>query len=99
MGQSFTYKCENPACGYSAVVCGKKDWGISIMLESMICGFCEELVDVVVAKEPNFEPVEFPKCKKCGFQSLKKFYPGKSRCPKCKSKIKYDPTGDSMLWD
>lgn len=63
----------------------------------MVCLDCKELMDVLTAPAPDLKPIK-PRCDNCKGQNLTKFYPGKTRCPKCGSKIKQDP--DSMvIWD
>ena len=63
----------------------------------MVCLDCREWMDVLTAPSPDLKPIE-PRCDECKGQNLKKFYSGRTRCPKCGSKMKKDP--DSMvLWD
>ena len=98
MGQAFSYQCTNPDCAYEASISGGKDWGLySGVVESMVCLDCKELMDVVIAPSPDVKPIE-PRCDECKGQNLKKFYAGRTRCPKCGSKMKIDPHSRPM-WD
>jgi len=100
MGFCFEYKCTNPACGYASTVSGGKDFGFCGEVETMVCLDCKELVDVLVAEPaatpPGLKPVE-RKCAECGNKNLKKFHSGKTRCPKCGSRLK--KSEDFNLWD
>jgi len=63
----------------------------------MVCLDCKELMNVLTAPSPGLKPIE-PRCDECKGQNLRKFYPDRTRCPKCGSKIKQDP--DFMvMWD
>jgi len=99
MGSAFSYKCTNPDCGYEATISGGKDWGFCGEFESMLCIDCKELMDVLTAPAPDLKPIE-PRCGECNGRNLKKFYPGRTRCPKCGSKIKEDPDSKVVvMWD
>lgn len=70
-------------------------------VETMVCVDCKELMDVEIARtaptKTGFRAVK-KKCGECGSENLKKFYIGKTRCPKCGAKL--DKDEDSMiLWD
>ena len=97
MGSAYSYKCTNPECGHEATISGGKSCGFCGEVESMVCLDCKELMDVLTAHAPDLKPIE-PRCNECKGKNLKKFYPGRTRCPKCRSKMKQDP--DSMvMWD
>ena len=65
----------------------------------MLCMDCKELMDVLTAPAPDLKPIE-PRCGECNGRNLKKFYPGRTRCPKCGSKIKEDPDSKVVvMWD
>ena len=100
MGFCFEYKCTNPACGYASTVSGGKDFGFCGEVETMVCLDCKELMDVLVAEPAatpsGLKPVE-RKCAECGGKNLKKFHSGKTRCPKCGSRL--EKSKDFNLWD
>jgi uncharacterized protein with PIN domain len=54
-------------------------------------------MDVLTAPAPDLKPIE-PRCDECKGQNLKKFYPGRTRCPKCGARLRKDPNSD-VLWD
>jgi predicted nucleic acid-binding Zn ribbon protein len=97
MGSAFSYQCTNPECAYEATVSGGKDCGFCGEVESMVCLDCKELMDVLTAPAPDLKPIE-PRCGECKGQNLKKFHPGKTRCPKCGARLRKDPNSD-VLWD
>jgi predicted nucleic acid-binding Zn ribbon protein len=97
MGHAFSYKCTNPDCGYEATISGGKSCGFCGEVESMTCLDCKELMDVLTAPSPELKPIE-PRCDECKGQNLKKFYSGRTRCPKCGSKLKKDTNLD-IMWD
>ena len=97
MGFAYSYKCTNSECGYEATISGGKDCGVCGEVESMTCLDCKELMDVLIAPAPKLKPIE-PRCDECKGQNLKKFYSGRTRCPKCGSRLKKDPNSD-ILWD
>ena len=97
MGSAFSYKCANPECGYEATISGGKSCGFCGEVESMTCLDCKELMDVLIAPAPKLKPIE-PRCDECKGQNLKKFYSGRTRCPKCGSRLKKDTNSD-ILWD
>jgi predicted nucleic acid-binding Zn ribbon protein len=97
MGSAYSYKCTNSDCGHEATISGGKDCGFLGEVESMVCLDCKELMDVLVAPAPKLKPIE-PRCDECKGQNLKKFYPGRTGCPKCGSKIKRDPS-TLVRWD
>jgi len=97
MGCADSYKCTNPNCGYEATISGGKDCGFCGEVESMVCLDCKEWMDVLIAPAPKLKPIE-PRCDECKGQNLKKFYPGRTRCPKCGSKMKKDPYS-MIMWD
>jgi predicted nucleic acid-binding Zn ribbon protein len=63
----------------------------------MTCLDCKELMDVLIAPAPKLKPIE-PRCDECKGQNLKKFYPGRTRCPKCGSRLKKD-LNVIIMWD
>ena len=90
MGSLVQYDCTNPACGFSVQFSAGEGEGFRIKVRSMTCLDCRELVDVVIGERgKTFEPdpVE-SQCPECGSKKLKTFYPGRTRCPKCRSRLK-----------
>jgi hypothetical protein len=63
----------------------------------MVCLDCKELMDVLTAPAPDLKPIE-PRCNECKGKNLRKFYPGRTGCPKCGSKMKRDPS-TLVRWD
>jgi predicted nucleic acid-binding Zn ribbon protein len=97
MGSAYSYKCTNSECGYEATISGGKSCGFCGEVESMTCLDCKELMDVLTAPAPDLKPIE-PRCDECKGQNLKKFYSGRTRCPKCGSRLKKDTNSD-IMWD
>ena len=97
MGSAYSYKCTNSECGYETTISGGKDFGFCGEVESMVCLDCKELMNVLIAPAPKLKPIE-PRCDECKGQNLKKFYSGRTRCPKCGSRLKKDPNSD-IRWD
>ena len=97
MGSAYSYKCTNSECGYETTISGGKDFGFCGEVESMVCLDCKELMNVLIAPAPKLKPIE-PRCDECKGQNLKKFYSGRTRCPKCGSRLEKDPNSD-ILWD
>ena len=97
MGCAFSYKCTNPRCGYEATISGRKDFGFCGEVESMVCLDCKELMDVLTAPAPNLKPIK-PRCDECKGKNLRKFYPDRTRCPRCGSRLKKDTNSD-IMWD
>ena len=48
MGTCFEFICSG--CGYTATVCGGRDHGMRVAVETMACAKCRVLVDVVTGK-------------------------------------------------
>lgn len=90
MGCLVQYDCTNPACGYTVQFSAGVEEGFLVVVRSMTCLDCRELVDVVIGeRRKKFEPDPVdPKCPECKSRNLKKFHAGRSRCPKCRSRLK-----------
>ena len=90
MGCLVQYDCTNPACRYTVQFSGGEDSGFLVKVRSMTCLDCPGLVDVVIGeRKKKFEPDPVdPKCPECGSKNLKIFHPGRTRCPKCRSRLR-----------
>ncbi len=104
MAQLFGVCCSG--CGLSATVSGGRDRGFRFWSDTMYCGSCGTLSDVVVeyANDPTHpesfptagEPREFGQCHRCGTKQLVLWRFGEP-CPRCKGSIK--KTGTFILAD
>jgi len=101
MGNAYECKCTNPTCGYKSIVSGGKKLGMFNELETMVCLDCKELIEVEIAQtaptKTGFKAVK-KKCEECGSGNLKKFYKGKTQCPKCGGKLTLRHNA-WVLWD
>jgi DNA-directed RNA polymerase subunit RPC12/RpoP len=99
MGQSYEFRCIR--CGYAANVSGNTDAGLLVLIQTMICKTCSEVVDVVTGSSPgNQESTgeldeRVNKCPNCGSGNLQRWT--NRKCPKCGGRMK---RGDLVtLWD
>jgi len=102
MGNRLKYTC--PACLYSVVVCGKRDCGGFVWVETMHCTHCREIVDVVVGyttsdrRHDGSKDLTFGRCHKCGRKPQSPWVaPGP--CPKCEDVEMEETRGFIELWD
>jgi hypothetical protein len=98
MATQFEFTC--PGCDYADFVCGCEDVGMYAVWETMTCGDCRELVDVIVGHMGRRGPSgneewdrELGKCPECSGRNLSAWkHPGP--CPRCGSLL---GKGDSEL--
>ena len=45
MGRSYWFEC--PKCGYRAIVAGRADQGLDLVVQTILCRDCKQLCDVV----------------------------------------------------
>lgn len=103
MGTKQTFDC--PDCGYSTIVSGGRDYGMVAVVQTMVCGDCQDLVDVLIGREFIDGPTGDPKydkdlgvCPDCHGHNVTP-WPKEHPCPRCKSIMVIDPDGLEMLWD
>jgi hypothetical protein len=101
MGASSEFKCES--CGYSTVVAGGKSVGMIVVVETMLCGGCSELVDVVVSERfPDILSFETDRgagqrvCPNCGSADVV-IWDNARPCPKCGEQVSEGEI--AVLWD
>lgn len=106
MGTRYTFVCEE--CGYNASVSGGKDSGYLLDVETMICNYCHELVDVAIGpadgvifeKEIEEEVMEdIGKCPECGRKKLSSWSPEAKTCPKCGKQMTLDLDAPVVEWE
>lgn len=102
MGTAHEYCC--PDCGYSAIVSGGRDIGMVVVVRTMTCISCKELVDVIVGFYGEDGPVgdaEMDKdlhvCPECGGDEVTAWGPDQP-CPRCDSAMNRNE-GYEELWD
>lgn len=100
MGAHFRFSC--PDCGYSVAVSGGPDVGMMARTETMVCGRCSEVVDVLVG--PAFPGAwgddddlraRVGTCPRCGGRDLRAWT--NRRCPKCHGTMVQGEL--EVLWD
>lgn len=102
MGKRFEYRC--PACLYTVVVCGKRDCGGFVWVETMHCTNCREIVDVAVGyttrdcRRDGSKELAFGRCPRCG-KKPKQAWVGPGACPKCEDVLMEETWGFIELWD
>lgn len=106
MGTRYTFVCVD--CGYNATVSGGKDKGFFLDVETMICNYCHELVDVaigaadgvVLQKEIEEEVMEdIGRCPECGRKKLSTWSVEKMPCPKCGGQMILDRDVPAIEWE
>lgn len=98
MGQICKFSCDK--CGHTTEVSGRPDCGMTAATETMICGACIDLVDVVVGTALNNKYASQGRplsCPKCNGSSLEIWDNKASPCPKCGCKLKRGKT--TLMWD
>ena len=112
MGSKRTYKCSK--CSYSVLTSAGKDYGMLAVVDTYLCGACNQIVDVCVGQQgevysesdvsnnkiENKFGVKFYTCPECGSKTKLVKWCTKTRpCPKCDGKLDVDPEGMHILWD
>ncbi len=112
MGTRVTFKCD---CGYSANVSGGADVGCHFETNTVVCGVCKEIRDIIVKADDEWKK-EIGKCGGCGGTDVRNWgvddnavynsetdsYESEKNCydcPKCGGKMSVDPDGDFILTD
>ena len=99
MGTAYQYICTT--CKNEAFCSPSRDRGFVDVVEPMICGNCQILTDIVVARYygRDSDPEKLPiiKCSNCLSSSELKSWDG-STCPKCEQKTMRKGNG-LKLWD
>ena len=96
MGSQSEQKCI--ACGYSAVVSGRKDRGFEATTVTIVCADCRDLYDVQDGWSLPFPGRKTPKVR-CPESASHKFIPWTSGdpCPRCAGEMR---EGDLQIcWD
>jgi hypothetical protein len=98
MGSRFEFRCN--ACGYSAEVSGGQDAGFCVLVETIVCNDCEELVDAVIGERPGPEGAVrkvTPRCPICGDSEVSPWETGDRPCPKCGGSMEQGEL--TVMWD
>jgi DNA-directed RNA polymerase subunit RPC12/RpoP len=96
MGLRYLFAC--PSCGYTTVVSGGDDMGMSCATTTMVCSRCKTLSDVVMAQKPWDEKAivenTLVTCPYCSGPVTR--WTGR-RCPKCRGVM--EAQGGGIPWD
>ena len=100
MGCTFDFSC--PKCGYHVSVSGGTDCGFHAVTNTILCGDCKRLYDVVTSEDPastafddGWKPSAYS-CPKSTRHAVELwFHPGP--CPKCGTQM--TKGREAMLWD
>jgi Zn finger protein HypA/HybF involved in hydrogenase expression len=102
MGSRYDYICSK--CGYTVQVSGGMGVGMSaIVVDSMVCDDCKEVVDVSVGSCTNVRPLanepddSMKVCPTCNGVNVRKW--SRKRCPKCRSGYMQPDYSTKVLWD
>ena len=71
--------------------------GCSYKCTNSDCGYEAMISGGLVAPAPDLKPIQ-PKCGECEGTNLRKFFYGRTRCPKCRAKLKRD-ADSGYEWD
>jgi hypothetical protein len=100
MGCLQTYKCK--ACGYSELLGGGAQVGMTSIQWTLRCHDCAALVDVLVSERPwdvpeGWTPESYacPKSK----EHRVELWSESGGCPKCDGVMSLDEQGQRVLWD
>ncbi|MFH0945425.1 MAG: hypothetical protein V2A76_09535 [Planctomycetota bacterium] len=104
MGAMSIYRCG--ACGYEATVCGRRDLGMLVEVETRVCTECRAVVDVALgrpaldskADEESMPPLgPLRQCPYCE-RPVTQVWPADRPCPRCDGTM--DSSQESLiLWD
>jgi hypothetical protein len=99
MGQLVQFRCDG--CSYEAEVSGGPDCGFSVRTQTIACGKCKQLFDVVTSNDPGNPkarkvPLRCPR-KRTAKHPVKAWNNGDA-CPRCGGTMQ---GGDesSVMWD
>lgn len=103
MGSKYEFQCTN--CGYTVCVSGKKDYGFRAVVETMVCGDCHTLTDILIGAygkdgltgDPDYDN-DIGVCPGCRGRNLSK-WPKLHPCPKCGARMDNIGIGPSLMWD
>jgi hypothetical protein len=102
LGTKYDVRCET--CGYRAVVSGGKDVGMITVVQTMTCDDCKDLVDVIIGRFGEKDPVEdydldveLGACPQCGGTKVVPWDVARP-CPRCRSEMIPGATVVEM-WD
>lgn len=101
MGSQYQFTC--PKCGYEATVSGGFDYGFHAVVRTMVCGDCEDVVDVLVGAygqegktgDPEYDK-DLGRCPECNGTDVH-VWPRHRPCPKCGGRMK--KRGLIVMWD
>ena len=100
MGIQIEFTCQS--CGYNAEVSGGKDYGMVAVVQTMVCGSCSELLDVLIGRGGEEGPTgdsDYDKdlgvCPQCRGKDLV-VWEESMGCPKCEGRMN---EGQRTLWD
>ena len=101
MGTKFLFKCDK--CSYEDELSDGKDYGFVVVIETMKCIDCEEMVEVLIGargKEGKTGDPGIDKgldiCPKCRGSNIAK-WDNRRSCPKCDGQMKKGEA--TLLWD
>jgi Zn finger protein HypA/HybF involved in hydrogenase expression len=98
MGSKFEFRCDT--CGYTAEVSGGPDAGFYVLVETMVCNDCKELVDVLIGGKPQpaGDPKKVtPRCPICHDSDVSPWDTRNRPCPKCGSSMEQGEV--TVMWD
>ncbi len=98
MGHSVTHRCDG--CGYEALVSGHGDAGMLVETDTVSCGRCRSIVDVVIRWHDRARYATPPNCPECGAHAahLTTWVSG-GPCPRCGDRMPEAADGIEVLWD
>ncbi len=103
MGSLNRFSCKS--CGYAAMVAGGRDQGMMVVVRTMICDDCQDLVDATIGHfgkdgatgDPELDG-GLNRCPECGGTNVQP-WSGSQPCPRCGGRMEKDLDAPEICWD